>query len=90
VIGRLVVVVVGLVVLGGGCDSGSDGAGENRDRHPEDVPAGGDSPEVVEACRGVYQRLPQAERDATTEDEFIEQCLAAVSGRPDPGIPPGT
>jgi hypothetical protein len=72
--------IAGLLVLGAGCDSGSDDA--------EDAPRPKSSLDVVEACRDVYERLPQPTRDATTEDAFIEQCLAAVRGRPDPRLPP--
>jgi hypothetical protein len=81
VIRRVAVGIAGLLVLVA-CESGSDDA--------EDTPVPKPSVDVVEACRQVYERLPQPTREATTEDEFIEKCLAAVSGRPDPRIPPGT
>jgi len=85
VIFRLVVGIVALVVLGAGCDSGSDDAEEAPAPPPSSA-----SVDAVEACRAVYERLPEATRGTTTEDQFIEQCLAIVSGKPDPGLPPTT
>jgi hypothetical protein len=79
---HLAVGIGALLVLGVGCDSGSDDA--------EDSPVPKPSLDVVEACREVYERLPPATRDATTEEAFIEQCRSAVSGRPDPTVPPRT
>ena len=71
---------------------------ESSERPPDGVPAPAPTvpdnipdvsvddflPEVVEMCRGAYGQLPGDEQAATTEDAFVVECLAAVSGRPDP------
>jgi hypothetical protein len=87
VVGRVALFVAGLAVLGAGCDSGSDDA-ENGPETPASESTSPPSSDAVEACRGVYERLPPATKEATTEDAFIESCLAILSGKPDPGLPP--
>jgi hypothetical protein len=87
VVGRVAVVVVGVAVLSAGCDAGSDDA-EKGGRRPPSENGPSPSESVEEACRGVYERLPPATREATTEDEFIEHCLAIVRGTPDPVLMP--
>jgi hypothetical protein len=94
---RLLAVVLSLAALALACDSGSDstsspGPGRSApsptdESERETAPAPGLDdflPEVVEACRAVYGRLPADEQAATTEDAFVVECLAAVSTRPDP------
>jgi hypothetical protein len=87
VVGRVALVVAGLALLGAGCEAGSEDS-ENGPKPPSSGNSPAPSSDAVEACRGVYERLPPATREATPEDAFIEKCLVIVSGQPDPGLPP--
>jgi hypothetical protein len=89
VVGRVALLVAGLAVLGAGCDAGSEDA-ENGSKSPPSAEPSPPPPDIVEACRGVYEGLPPATKEATTEDDFIERCVARAGGKPDPGIPPTT
>ena len=80
-------VVLGLASFACACDSGSDQTDGNR-RTPKSAESPDTPVDVVEACRGVYERLPQAERDATTEEAFILECIDAIDGVPDPMATP--
>ena len=91
---RVAALALGLAALGAGCDSGSNDA-ENGSKKPPTTDPSALPPDIVEACREIYKRLPPIDagiwppppRDATTEEAFVERCVARASGRPDPGLP---
>jgi hypothetical protein len=77
---RIAAVLVGLVVLVPACDAGPDSSeSEKRKREPDRTPWY-ESPQIIEACRDLYEGPPEG------EEAFVDKCVEAVSGLPDPGL----
>ena len=81
---RIAAVLVGLALLAAGCDSGDDSSRPSPPSSPPETddaePVWSDSPEIIEACRGLYDGPPEG------EEAFVDKCVAAVSGLPDPAL----
>jgi hypothetical protein len=81
---RIAAVLVGLALLAVGCDSGDGSSrpspGKTDDKGDDAEPVWSDAPEIIEACRGLYEGPPEG------EEPFVDRCVAAVSGLPDPAL----